>query len=137
MEANELRLGNLVSYGVHDVKIKSIHTESVLKNKVTVYVEISEKLRNYCLYIEEIHPIPLTEEWLLKCGFENDYESRFRKCFVLVSTDMSFTYNLSKHEKELSRFDIKGLGINLNCTKYVHQLQNLYFALTNEELIIK
>jgi hypothetical protein len=69
-------------------------------------------------YISLYDPIPLTEEWLLKFGL------------MSIKTELGlwnngdaiyFNYGLEK-------------SIQL---KYVHQLQNLYFALTGEELEIK
>lgn len=129
MKANELRIGNLVNYGVNIVPIKSIHTESVLKNEVRVYVELNEKLQNYCLDITEIEPIPLTEERLLKFGFELDIEDdgyQKGKYKVSVSDEgCLFFINIGYYPEEIAEF------------KYVHQLQNLYFALTGGELVVK
>jgi hypothetical protein len=71
-------------------------------------------------------PIPLTEEWLLKFRFEDrgpqpdsDELGRFTKYPIgLWIMDGSFI--------TAGDFDVS--------LKYVHQLQNLYFALTGEEL---
>jgi hypothetical protein len=120
MKAQELRIGNLVNYGVNIVPIKSIHTESVLKDEVRIYVELNEKLQNYCLDITEIEPIPLTEERLLKFGVKDNRLGLFD--VVKVSDDIGYhIYFIGRHLKEI---------------QYVHQLQNLYFALTGEELIL-
>lgn len=56
--------------------------------------------------------IPLTEEWLLKFGVESIYD------FKIYNDDGDVFYYA------------------VGC-EYVHQLQNLYFALTGEELEIK
>ncbi len=53
-------------------------------------------------------PIPLTEEWLVK------FEQKDLDLFIL---EIEVNWNIK--------------------IKYVHQLQNLYFALTGEELTIK
>ena len=73
--------------------------------------------------------IPLTEEWLLKFGFELDIEDdgcQKGKYKVSVSDEgcLFFIY-IGYYHEEIAEF------------KYVHQLQNLYFALTGEELQIK
>ncbi len=104
MKASELRIGNLVNYC----------------NKISVLnAELFLQLLKYTTPFE---PIPLTEEWLLKFGFEHLGSSRFDfKRFTYYLYDGSF-YNQSSR---------------LSTIKYVHQLQNLYFALTNEELTIK
>ncbi|MBP1165050.1 hypothetical protein JOE44_001934 [Chryseobacterium sp. PvR013] len=71
-------------------------------------------------------PIPLTEEWLLKFGFIKvlDYP-----CFRLEGLQIEF-----------NGFDSQwgsGLLDEKTVIKYVHQLQNLFFALKGKELTIK
>jgi len=70
------------------------------------------------------HPIPLTEEWLLKFGFEK-LEGWDDMYYFQIGDFQIHEYNVSGYE--FDDFDIKN----------VHQLQNLYFALTGEELTIK
>ncbi len=67
-------------------------------------------------------PIPLTREWILNFGFQEKYSEkriyfRIKGMLIEVKNGSKFYYN----------------NIHL---KHVHQLQNLYFALTNEELKI-
>jgi len=125
IQANELRVGNLVQWGEKIVPIKSIHIESVLKNEVMVYVEINEKLPHYCLYIAEINPIPLTEEWLVKLGaISNSYQDRYE--FDVIHIECNKTRGVTELWIE-----------RMPHIKYIHQLQNLYFALTGQELPIK
>jgi hypothetical protein len=123
MEAKELRIGNWVS-----------HTPS--KNETTeanfIVSEINKFSANTIngLYAENCEPIPLTEEWLLKFGFEK------------VSWNNDFKINLSNSWSLIYDFDVNKLcidsGLNANYlqTNYVNQLQNLYFALTGEELTL-
>jgi hypothetical protein len=78
-----------------------------------------------------IKPIPLTEEWLLKFGFEKKYQTFEFKGLNIDGTVVHFSF-----DKWCSEYDIENcdfIEIPAEC-KYVHQLQNLYFALTNEEL---
>ena len=66
---------------------------------------------------EVIESIQLTEEWLLKFGFRKVYKTCYQyKDFILDD-----------------RFIMMDIDITIQL-KYVHQLQNLYFALTGEEL---
>ena len=65
-------------------------------------------------------PIPLTEEWLLKFKDKVDYE-------LSDSGDSVFIRTIGPDINE----------IDIERVKYVHQLQNLYFALTGDELSIK
>lgn len=75
--------------------------------------------------VYDLLPIELTEEWLLKFGFSKwKNKNNFSKGSFIV-------YTLSKKGFHYGR---KSLRVEL---KYVHQLQNLYFALTGEELKIK
>jgi hypothetical protein len=66
-------------------------------------------------------PIPLTEEWLLKFGFKNNRLGLF-DCIKVVEDIGFHIYFIQRHLKEV---------------QYVHQLQNLYFALVGEELTFK
>lgn len=69
--------------------------------------------------IDGLHPIPITEEWLLKFGFEkiNSTWYGFGNFRICISLDVEWGNNW--------------MGIRL---KYIHQLQNLYFTLTEYEL---
>jgi hypothetical protein len=121
MIANELRIGNLVAYGVHPVPIKSIHTESVLKKEVHVYVELNENLNHYCIDVLEVKPIPLTEQWLLKLGFERDNQGNWK-------------LKSGYHWIEIYSYHVYINGQQVVLIDYVHQLQNIWFALTGKEL---
>ncbi len=65
-------------------------------------------------------PIPLTEEWLLKFGFLN-FGNRWSNNQLSLDIIQSNGYYMANVTQEI---------------KYVHQLQNLYFVLTYEELIL-
>jgi hypothetical protein len=90
--------------------------------------------------------IPLTEEWLVKFGFEKviyesdetgygtDYELDIKGVGCISYSD-DFSCALFG-SKESSKHELGFLPNWDNC-KHVHSLQNLYFALTGEELKIK
>jgi len=127
MKAKELRIGN---YILHEPTIDDWE-EIIVTLPSLLQVDISPE--SYC-------GIPLTEEWLLKFGFEKD---------TYASTNRWILYNHDEGEVlfEISGSDSYGWvriftttnGIEDTDThfKYVHQLQNLYFALTGEELTLK
>lgn len=80
---------------------------------------------------EQIHqPIPLTEEWLLRFGFIKDDPKWFRK-------PNTFPYICCNLKGEAALEYNTDFIVPATQIKYVHQLQNLYFALTGEELTIK
>lgn len=122
MTANELRIGNYVFLKETQSfqKIVGITEENPFVDTITF---------DY-LNWEDIEPIELTEEILLKCGFEIAYKSDFTKTFNNAQDDrFSAKINIS------SGLSIWYLGIPIK-VMYLHQLQNLYFSLTDKELKI-
>ena len=107
MKASELRLGNWVEDENGYYQIESEH----LQDEVFPYLQTWE--------------IPLTEEWLLKFGFVKH-----------KTTDIYPTFAKQMFNWNDGILYIIGYGF-MNHIKYVHQLQNLYFALTGEELVVK
>lgn len=77
-------------------------------------------------------PIPLTEEILLKFGFEKEGG-------YLSIGKLRGAITVCKAERESDSLCYRWFVNNLKMTDlhFVHQLQNLFFALTNEELIFK
>ena len=110
MKANELRIGNIVSTW-NGIKMKLDEDD----------LEIMFGARNY----EDFYPIPLTPEILEKCGFEKSSFTQWRDNYFTL-TDIDTKYLFCKSE-----------SIEVIATiQYLHQLQNLYFALTGNELNI-
>lgn len=121
MKANELRIGNLVSEMVLEtVPISGIEPKHV-------WVTVNDELQ-YHLDVYSLIPIPLTEEWMNKLGFEGIENPNHTNSIVYT--------NHSNIEIIYSKFGYNLRDINVQ-VKYVHSLQNLFFALTSEELIIK
>ena len=107
MEAKQLRMGNIVLSKPLTGNDKSYKEIVVSANEILRCV-------NNPLDFEQIL---LTEEWLLKFGFKKGLKGWFKKL------DNNCKFNLYMY--------------NDNLYEHVHLLQNLYFALTNEELTIK
>lgn len=108
IKPQELRIGN-----------------KVLRNGIIVSVD-NQTFWDVEKYPDQYKPIELTEEWLLKFGFT-------RQPWGLVIGSLLFKDK--NHECKELTLEI-GNGFRTT-VKYVHQLQNLYFALTGEELTIK
>ena len=120
INANELRIGNLVEYKITDKFDERKEWWEVSKIDADDIHWLSKVDTND----DDFRAIPLTEEWLLKCGFvENCYQDRFENKFIHVEC------NKIRGKTELWIENIPHI-------KYIHQLQNLYFALTGEELQI-
>lgn len=127
MKANELRIGNYYEYFIVD-KLDS-RKEWWQLSKIDT-TDLSYLVNNDD--DEDFRPIPLTEEWLFKFGFSVINESSAGKRYGYVingvfNSDLTFTF--WKTTKEVGKFFRGDLEL-----KSVHQLQNLYFALTNEEI---
>lgn len=121
MKATDLRIGNYVN------RIGSI-------TNITA-IEYHKDLSYVCTPISgsitenQIEPIQLTEEWLIKFGFKrNERIGSFDTYIVLMKESLSVNNKMGMYFKN-QRVP--------NNIKYVHQLQNLYYALTGEELTIK
>lgn len=84
-----------------------------------------------------LRPIPLTEEWLIRFGFERE-EGRWtwKKNIYNEETTLPTSLQLWSGNDFISVCR-SGIGA-MDCPcEYVHQLQNLYFALTGKELELK
>jgi len=118
MKANELRIGNLVTLQETIFKVIKIDGED--------YSVIAKAINKDCPdnVVESLMPIPLTKEWLLKFGFEKK-----------ITSDVFPTFFKNKINVNDRVVYVSEYGF-LNHIKNVHQLQNLYYALTGEELTI-
>ena len=130
MKANELRIGNLVKYDNRIFKIDSISTVFPTLNTDEFGIGVVD--------YNNIEPIPLTEDWLLKFGFENNKRANANRYFKEGIYPRSFAFQFYKNGRVdfwYSDFNVGNLNrIKYNLLEYVHQLQNLYFALTGKEL---
>jgi len=126
MKAQDLRIGilvNSVKWGVPATLDASDFAE--------LHFRCDGAVLDETIISEYIEPIPLTEEWLDKLGFEKcydkelPYQNAYRNGDLLLSQDFTMSYCAEYMET---------FGEPLT---HVHQLQNLYHALTNEELTIK
>ena len=78
-------------------------------------------------------PIPLTEEILLKFGF---YKSEISGEHFYFNPELLIKVRIEDGYWEEPSLDVF-LGLNyITCIEFVHELQNLIFALTKEELKI-
>ena len=127
MKANELRIGNLVNYN-----------EGGIFKVIGIYefgLDVEDNIEATYMEYENFHPISLTEERLLKFGFSIINENSAGKEYGYVidgvySSALTFIHwKTTKNAGKFFRGDLQ--------LKYVHQLQNLYFALTGQELEVE
>ena len=117
IKASELRIGNYL--------IDSNSRLCVVDTLSKDIIDCGIFAVHDCITTFPIQPIPLTERWLLKFGFEEldhrRYEKKYRKSYYIGGFLVNDCFMIS-------------LGSALAKPQHVHQLQNLYFALTGEEL---
>jgi hypothetical protein len=150
MKANELRVGNFILE--FDCEPYYFPIESIYINNVGVY-RCSYRKQSIDTTLDMVEPIPLTEEWLLKFGFTKN-ESKIIDSYSISISKLGTLKKLSvtiqfgneyvmiregENDKPSSEDSIITLlnGDTHGRPFYIHQIQNLYFALTGEELTIK
>lgn len=142
MKAQELRLGNLVIEPVLGI----VTIEGIFSN--AVYCRKGNDAFLYTIGLDVLQPIPLTEEWLLKFGMNKTFNKILeQKNLFDTPLEVKFEFNGSddisiwtNYITDVEEDEDEMMSTNLNITnvcKYVHQLQNLYFALTSTELTLK
>lgn len=108
IQANELRLGNYLLFYGEPAPIKAGAINAFDRHLIDV--------------IRHIQPIPLTPEILEKCGFK-----KMEYGYVLND---NYWYLSFKYQFNIAEFRIT------KPIEYVHQLQNVIYSLTGEELTI-
>jgi hypothetical protein len=121
MKATDLRIGNLVTQIIE----RSTHNE-----EKTITIEWQELMWISRDRVDFYKPIPLTEEWFVKFGF-----TLYNKENPIMFKGVVF---IEQRQKTLIGTQFFTFHFDGNTIKiqYIHQLQNLYFALTNEELTL-
>lgn len=128
MNANELRICNYVEIGLKR-DLTSIYSTVHQISQTVIWVKEPSAPTLRLMPIETIKPIPLTEEWLLKFGFK---KRKNRHLFYWENKIV-----ISEYKDEFENFFYPKTGYDIrfsNEIQFIHQLQNLYFALTNTEL---
>ncbi len=125
LKSNELRIGNFIS---HETWGENVVMEVKEISQYRAYLEVDTGyIADFNL--NEANGIKITEDWLLKLGFELEYKSNFTIKYTMP--DASIGYDWGKMEGWSFRY----FGDKLKC-EYVHQLQNLVFALKATELVL-
>ena len=134
MKETELRLNNLVMVNYKTDLLSKVTW--IQEGSINVIFDRQPDLVNGIVCsVNDLIPIQLTEEILLKCRFSMKYgtdpqEQNALKIFNLEN------FEILKFELDKFFFFSTGKGLIHTNIKYLHQLQNLYFALTSKELEI-
>jgi len=117
MKPQDLRIDNYINYKGHTVQLTSQD-----------FMQLQEDINDGI-----IKPLKLTEQWLKDFGFYERVMMPTSKMYELEPLVIdSFTDGFE------ARFRYsEGESSSIKKVRYVHEVQNLYYALTNTELILK
>ena len=129
MKSTELRIGNFVKVENDYEIIQGLHGHEALCALDIKLFDTFGVWQNY----KDIQSIQLTEKWLIKFGFKKwgSYTNLWKRYSTTNCTVRSDASAISRNNcyfilNEDYRVDIE----------FVHQLQNLYYALTGDELVL-
>lgn len=126
MKASELRIGSLVMVSGKVRKVAVIKPDAI-HCRIDGAPHVLKAYSIHRFGLDKVEPIPLTEEWLVKFGFEKLY-SEYTKGDLMIENEYTdkgvWNVSIGKYQSPTDML-------------FVHQLQNLFFALTGKELEIK
>lgn len=150
MKANELRIGNLVKINVKDDQ-SYVGAVSAILSQTEIRCGSSGGI---LIPIDAVEGIELTPELLKQCGFKQEKQKNFSiayMCYTDEDEELAHENEFYQFGNEIEHFYINGPhgddkyqffaesqvpycnGMNVT-VKYLHHLQNLYFAIAGEEL---
>lgn len=126
---NEIRIGNWLQ-DRHEVTEESgfyVQVESIMYKGINYSYRDEED--EYLF--EHLHPIPLTPEILEKCGFV--YDNNYK---INIGNGVTLEFDSDVFFKQINSEGVPSFVVMPTEIKYLHQLQNLIFAITQKELEI-
>jgi hypothetical protein len=131
---NEIRVGNILYFPFHKQNV-SIVGYAKIERDDSFKVQFETNGGILLEPLSVLRPIQITEEILLKCGFEKwnatvnmGYSGQFHRGWVIGDFNINQTYygltaaNIKKNDNVI--------------IEYLHQLQNIYYFLSEKELAI-
>ena len=131
INSNELRLGNFI---LNDNKI--VEVIGIGHTHIEIFDKNGETIKPIKCVISDCYPIEITEEILLSLGFINKGE------FLVLFNDRSLNIEILLPECSIGLFDTSEnyesgkYATPTRFTKYLHDLQNLFFALKGNDMEI-
>ena len=149
MKANELRIGSWI-FDAGDEQ-KCFQVEQICKNNdgfSGYYIVFRNGSFKSSIDSDSIQPIALTPEILEKCGFsklphftiQNIWKKDLGRERVLTVADVGNPNEMifiTEEEPPVVKDIIVARNYDYDGKTYLHHIQNLYFALTGEELEVK
>ena len=121
---------SISAISIHDLRVGSIlnyDTGEGIAHTIIDWQDLKWLTENPTDFNKSHSPIKLDNEWLLKLGFEEVYNSDFTKRYDFIK-DTRFDFLVNKQNESLSGFRFKGNTFYQE-VKYVHQFQNFYHSI--------
>ena len=140
MEANKLRIGNYVKFydPINGTNIYRVYYIADYGNISSVSLEGKGQLAS-CT-VKDIEPIELTGDILINIGFKKGYNEIYSMALCTDCYDYYISYqNVSDNKYSFVAYGYNGelkRQIRLDNIQYLHELQNVFFSFTNQELEI-
>jgi len=127
------------------VNNKELRLYNLVRNKNTNTIEFITAIQNREVLeaneigyaVEEFEPIEINEDWIIKAGFEKveDYTDDGEYIYwYALEIESIYDYDCIHYlPNDNNQWSIQYSDRPINC-KYLHQLQNLYYALCGQEL---
>jgi len=132
MKSTDLRIGNIVDLGNRIAKIIEV---GPLMCIVVDLEETQDTIEDY----ERVKGLPLTDEWFIKWGFHKDGEywcrgiNDYKFCFRYRDWAKNWAFYQEFTDSPDPEDDGTKYPISFDI-EYVHQIQNLWFALLHYEI---
>lgn len=136
VKLKELRIGNLIKGIYHDYDDgidEEIENETICEvvtldvsssGDYPIYVYSDEDMENF----SDFKGIEITKEGLIELGFENVFDENYQAGKIVVEFKEKYTYVYIVCPMP---------WIELEHIEYIHQIQNLYYAIEGEDLTRK
>lgn len=140
IDPKELRIGNLVNTQDGHGVVRAVNLFIATVDVMNCVSEFTD---------DALSPIPITPEWLERLGFvnrQNEFDEWGIKIFDDPHRPNSYFYTgwfviYAEYKDQIIDHFVCNMGDYRNETdakfKYVHQLQNLFYCLTGQELTVK
>jgi hypothetical protein len=136
MEANDFRCGNLVKYNDKTYPILSVDANFSIEHEGViltgcVHIPFAKHKSGDMVWVKDLEGVEITEERILNSGFTEMHLSKWTKRFEHSRSAFEIDLDIMKNQY---RFAFQR---NFFDVDYWHEVQNLFWCLSKEELTTK
>lgn len=125
MKVSELRIGNIIKHNVTDD-----NGDVLQPNQAAITEDDMEWM--VCYGADEQEPVPITNQYLFEFGFKEPNLNSVTYYYLQLGQGYYLHWDFNDQKMYLVGRGSEN-GFYLEC-KFLHQLQNIFFALTGKEL---